>query len=115
MKVLVILKGQLTCSLLQDTFSMATGHLPTDILLSFHLSIPVPSRRPNFGLQDRAQLSLHIHSFCPSNSGTLARVNGEGFVYLAAPAPFFAAPVAPIGSCCFIYKKWIKYERVLKL
>lgn len=108
MKVLVILKGLLTCSLLQDTFSMATGHLPTDILLSFHLSLPVLSRRPNFGLQDRAQLSLHIHSFCPSDSGTLARVNGEGFVYLAAP-------LAPIGSCCFIYKKWIKYERVLKL
>lgn len=61
MKVLVIFKSQLISSLLQDTFSMATGHLPTHTHLSFHISLLVLSLKPNFGPQERAQLSLHIH------------------------------------------------------
>lgn len=103
MKFLVIFKGLLTSKLLQDTFSMAVGIFP---LASFfpHLN-PGTFLRPNCEPQDRAQLPSHIHSFCPSSSGTLAGENGEGFVYLATPSPFICCPFRTNGSLLLYLEK----------
>lgn len=67
--------------------------------------------RPHRGSPNRALASWDSQSFCPPDPGTLATENGEGFVFWLSPPLFFAAPLRPIGSFCFVYRKWSKYKK----
>ena len=91
---------------------MATGgHAPCHT----HFSQPVPAP---LGLT----MGTNTEPWClgttspsiPPDPGTLARENGEDLVYWLSPRLSFAAPLGPVGSFCFIYRKWTKYKKSLK-
>lgn len=83
---------------------MATGgHVPT-LTHFFPQSMPVPLGL-TVGPQTEPACPGTTSPSVPPDPGTLARENGEGFVYRLSPPLSFAAPLGPIGSFCCIYRK----------